>query len=467
MATVYLARLSGVGGFQRFVAIKRLHSHLAYEPEFIEMFVEEARLAARIHHPNVVPILEIGTIDQSYYIVMEYVEGGTLGQLLVHAADAQQRVPIKVGLRIVLDTLAGLQAAHELADDEGKPLGIVHRDVSPQNVLVGVDGSARLGDFGVARATSKLPTTRAGHLKGKPSYMAPEQAQGQAGIDRRADVFAAGIVLWEVLACRRLFKGDGEVDTLNRVLELPIPSLRAAAPTVPTALEAVVAKALQRDREQRFATAGELSDALEGACRALGALGTPRDVAAHVDAVLGRELKEQRDQMRAGLAQSGPRPVDSTRSSAPPSLPTAGVPSVPSTVISNRPPHQPSPASQSAAPAGRPSATPSRRRTSAWAWGLSVAGATAVAAAGLSTRQPGEPIAPPALRLPAAAPPAVTAAIESPSTSAAASEAPTESVPAPAPAPPPSRASASVSVDAAPAERSLPTADDPRPNPHP
>ena len=229
MATVYLARLSGVGGFQRFVAIKRLHPHLAREPEFIEMFLDEARLAARIHHPNVVPILEVGASEEGYYLVMEYVEGDTLARLLARSAQTGRAPARPVGLRVIIDMLAGLHAAHELKDDDGKPLGIVHRDVSPQNVLVGVDGSSRLTDFGVARATSKLSTTRTGQLKGKLAYMAPEQARGAKDIDRRADVFAAGVVLWEVLACRRLFKGDGEADTLNKVLNEPIPPVRSAS----------------------------------------------------------------------------------------------------------------------------------------------------------------------------------------------------------------------------------------------
>jgi hypothetical protein len=306
MATVYLARLSGVGGFQRFTAIKRLHPHLAREPEFIEMFLEEARLAARIHHPHVVPILEIGTSDEGYYIVMEYVEGDTLGRLLARSAQTGIRLPTKVGLRVVIDMLAGLDAAHELKDDDGQPLGIVHRDISPQNVLVGVDGSSRLSDFGVARATSKLSTTRTGQLKGKLAYMAPEQAKGAKDIDRRADIFAAGVVLWEVLACRRLFKGDGEADTLNRVLHEPIPPVRSAAPTVPAALEAVVARALDRDRTRRYATAAEFAESLERASRVVGALGTHKDVAAHLEAVLGTEISQQREAVRAWVARSEP-----------------------------------------------------------------------------------------------------------------------------------------------------------------
>jgi hypothetical protein len=308
MATVYLARPGGAADKARFVAIKRLHPHLAYEPEFVEMLLDEARVAARLHHPNIIPILEIGASRPgSHYIVMEYVEGGTLGRLLLHAAETQEPLPIHVGLRVVVDMLAGLQAAHDLSDDEGRSLGIVHRDVSPQNVMVGVDGIARLGDFGVARARGNLRTTRNGQLKGKLAYMAPEQARGNGEIDRRADVFAAGVVLWEVLTCRRLFRGDGEVDTLKKVMHLPIPPVRAVAPTVPAVLEAVVAKALQRDPDKRLASAAELGQALERSGHLLGLLGTARDVAAHVDAVLGAELKHEREAVRAWMARSEPR----------------------------------------------------------------------------------------------------------------------------------------------------------------
>ena len=199
MATVYLARLSGAGGFQRFVAIKRLHPHLANDQEFVQMFLDEARLAARLHHPNVVPILEIGESPQGYYLVMEYVEGDTLARLLARAAGQGQRLPTPIALRILIDSMAGLHGAHELRDDRGSLLGLVHRDVSPQNVLVGIDGVSRITDFGVARAASRISATRVGQLKGKLAYMAPEQATG-ADIDRRADVFSAGVMIWETLA---------------------------------------------------------------------------------------------------------------------------------------------------------------------------------------------------------------------------------------------------------------------------
>jgi serine/threonine-protein kinase len=302
MATVFLARLGGVGGFQRLYAIKRLHPHLATDGEFIQMFLDEARLAARIHHPNVVPILEIGMTSSGYYLVMEYIEGDTAARLFARSAMAGRRVPTNVGIRIVLDVLGGLHAAHEQKDDDGKPLEIVHRDVSPQNILVGVDGIARITDFGVARAATRLSTTRSGQLKGKLAYMAPEQARA-GSIDRRADVFAMGICLWETLACKRLFKGEGEAETLHRVLYEPIPQLRSVLPTVPSALNDVCMKALDRDPAKRFATAAEFADALERAAVSLRVLGSHRDVVACVDETMGAEIVQQRDAVRAWLAK--------------------------------------------------------------------------------------------------------------------------------------------------------------------
>ncbi len=305
MATVFLARLVGVAGFQRLVAIKRLHPHLAREPEFVEMFLDEARLAARIHHPNVVPIQEVGESDQGYYLVMDYIEGDTLARVLAKAAKNNATVPYGVTIRILLDVLAGLHAAHEMKDDHGEALHIVHRDVSPQNILVGVDGVARVVDFGVARAATRLSTTRSGQLKGKLAYMAPEQARGGA-IDRRADLFACGIVLWEALATKRLFKGDGEAETLNRVLYDPIAPPSSVRPDVPKALEDICMKALARDVDQRFPTAQAFGDELEKVARGLGSVGSVRDVADCLQEVIGVDLTQQREAVRAWLARSEP-----------------------------------------------------------------------------------------------------------------------------------------------------------------
>ncbi len=306
MATVFLGRLGGMGGFQRFVAIKRLHPHLAGEREFVEMFLDEARLAAQIHHPNVVPILEVGASERGYYLVMEYIEGDTLARLMARAATSGKKLPLAVGIRIVVDMLTGLHAAHELKDETGASYELVHRDVSPQNVLVGIDGSARITDFGVARAEARLSATRVGQLKGKLAYMAPEQAQGSPTVDRRADVFSAGIVLWEVLAARRLFKAENEAATLSRVVSEPIAKVSQVSPDVPLRLSNVVAKALERDVSARYATCQEFADALEEAARAVNLLATPRELAQYTSEVLGQEIAQAREAVRAWLARSEP-----------------------------------------------------------------------------------------------------------------------------------------------------------------
>jgi eukaryotic-like serine/threonine-protein kinase len=312
MATVFLGRLGGVGGFQRFVAIKRLHPHLASEEEFIEMFLDEARLAAGIHHPHVVPILEVGESDSGYYLVMEYVEGDTLARLMARSLARAQPIPRPVLIRIVLDALAGLHAAHELLDPDGQPVHLVHRDVSPQNVLVGVDGCSRITDFGVAHAASRLQNTRADRLKGKLAYMSPEQARaGQ--VDRRADVFAMGVILWEVLAAKRLFKAESEAITLQRVTVDPIPRLSAFVPELHPAIEEVVDKALERNRDRRYRTAADMAEALERAARAAAnasatdlGVASPREVAAYVQGALGEDIAAQRESVRAWLAHSEP-----------------------------------------------------------------------------------------------------------------------------------------------------------------
>jgi serine/threonine-protein kinase len=306
MATVYLARLLGMGGFQRFVAMKRLHPHLASEKEFVEMFLDEARIAARIHHPNVVPILEVGASSLGYYLVMEYVEGDTLARLLARSASSGKRLPVPIALRIALDMLSGLHAAHELRDDSNEPVNLVHRDVSPQNVLVGQDGIARITDFGVARAASRLTATRVGQLKGKIAYMAPEQAAGAEIVDRRADVFSAGTVIWEALAHRRLFKAENEAATLSRVITEVVPLLHEVAPEVSPEVSAVVMRSLEREPDRRYATCAMFADALEAAADARNGVATPKELAAYVNEVMGHDILQQRDAVRAWLAQSEP-----------------------------------------------------------------------------------------------------------------------------------------------------------------
>ncbi|MDI1451259.1 serine/threonine-protein kinase [Polyangium sp. 6x1] len=286
MATVYLARAHGVGGFERLVAVKEMLPHLASEPEFVAMFLDEARLAARIRHPNVVATLDVteneaGTLS----LVMEYVEGPSLQQILRRAVRQRDRVPLDVGLRMFLDALAGLDAAHDLTDESGAPLRIVHRDVSPQNILVSTDGIAKLTDFGVARAESRLSSTRTGTVKGKVPYMAPEQIRSKP-LDRRTDVYAAGVVLWEMLACRRLVQADSEVAMMYQITEGAAVSPREVIPEVPEGIARACLKALEKNPDDRYASAAEFAEALEAAARVEGVvIANPRAVAAYVRAI--------------------------------------------------------------------------------------------------------------------------------------------------------------------------------------
>ena len=243
MASVYVGRAQGVAGFERLMALKVAHPHMAHEEEFISMFLDEARLAARIRHPNVIPTVDISdTQGDGYFIVMEYVEGDHMGAVLRGSVKAGDRLPPGVVSRVIMDALAGLSAAHRLTDENGQALGLVHRDISPHNIIVGVDGSSRLTDFGVAKAQVRLSTTRDGQFKGKLSYMAPEQAS-DGNSDHRADLFSMGIILWESLTGRRLFRGANNGETLDRILNAPIVAPSTIYPDL-APFDAVIAKAL-------------------------------------------------------------------------------------------------------------------------------------------------------------------------------------------------------------------------------
>jgi len=265
MGAVHLGKVAGSAGFARAVAIKRLHAHLAKDQAFREMLIDEARVAARIRHPNVVPTLDVVEGDDGeLLLVMEFVVGESLSRLVRAAVARAEPVPIPVAVAIVCDALRGLHAAHEASSATGEPLRLVHRDVSPQNVLVGVDGSARVLDFGIAKAVGRLQATGEGQIKGKVSYMAPEQIRGE-DVDRRADVFGAAVVAWELLASRRLFEGDSQLAVMTKVLAGAVPDLREIRPDVPEALEAAVRRGLSESTAKRFATAHEMAVAIEAA----------------------------------------------------------------------------------------------------------------------------------------------------------------------------------------------------------
>lgn len=319
MATVYIARRGGVAGFERLVAIKVLHPHLAHDEEFISMFLDEARLAARIRHPNVVATLDISdTQGDGYFLVMDYVEGDHLGHLLRAAGKLGERLPVPVVSRIVMDALSGLDAAHNLFDAGQKRLDLVHRDLSPHNLLVGADGIARITDFGVAKAQVRLSSTRDGQFKGKLSYMAPEQAaSGEA--DQRSDLFSMGIVLWEALTGRRLFRGENNADVLNKILnpKVPKPSQLDAA-LAP--FDAVAERALAREPEDRFQTAEEFFEAVETAAASCGGVATPRAVGREVKRLLGDKIDRENVSIRDAIDALGrnellpgvlPRPIES------------------------------------------------------------------------------------------------------------------------------------------------------------
>jgi serine/threonine-protein kinase len=262
MGTVHLGRLRGAEGFSRVVAIKCLRPEFADDTEHVTMFIDEALMASRIRHSNVVPTLDVCRSGRELWIVMEYIAGESLARLARSGP-----LPPEIALAIMQDVLAGLEGAHLATDASGVPLGLVHRDVSPQNIIIGVDGVARVVDFGIAKARNRSSVTREGEFKGKIAYAAPEVVQGMPATER-ADVYATAVTLWEALVGRRLFVGENESTVLYDVLERVPPLVSVAAPHVGTAFDAVLARALAKDPLERFASAREMLDALEtcGGC---------------------------------------------------------------------------------------------------------------------------------------------------------------------------------------------------------
>jgi serine/threonine-protein kinase len=317
MATVYVGRLTGAVGFTRVVAIKRAHSHLLEDPAFKKMLIAEAKLASRIHHPNVVSVLDVEETEGELLLVMDYIEGAALSELVGARDDAQ--LSARLVVRILLDACAGLHAAHELLDDDGKRLGLVHRDISPHNILVGVDGITRIADFGIAKAstghTTSNPQTATGALKGKVGYMAPEYVES-GRIDARGDVFALGVVAWEAFTRTRLFRGSNEVETLKLALASEVPAPSTKAPWLGRALDAVLLKALARDPDARFASAADLAEAIEAVARREELLGSHAQVGEHVRALAHDALERRRDLVRD---KTGVMEVASSQAAAEPS----------------------------------------------------------------------------------------------------------------------------------------------------
>jgi eukaryotic-like serine/threonine-protein kinase len=339
MAAIHLGRQRGAAGFNKTVAVKRTHPHFLRDREFVTSFLDEARLASRIQHPNVVPVTDVIDADGELLLVMEYVHGVQLSRLVRRMEG--RGAPPSVIVAIVAGALRGLEAAHDAVDEEGKPLNIVHRDVSPQNILVGTDGIARILDFGIAKAEGRLTGTESGMLKGKLSYMAPEQLLSEP-VSRRTDIYAMGVVLWEALTGQRFVDGDSEGARAIAALSTSMRSPSELVAGLPKALDAIVLRAAARDSAERFATCAEMADALvrlEGLAPA-----THKEVGAWVRSLANDELSTLERRVREIESRMSPSQPDITdRFAAAPSsahaldnaepAPPASDPNVPDTQL--------------------------------------------------------------------------------------------------------------------------------------
>jgi serine/threonine protein kinase len=292
MAEVFKAKRSGVEGFEKIVALKRILPHLSENKEFLDMFVDEAKMVAGLTHPNIVQIFDLGRIESSYYIAMEYVHGRDLRTIIRRAREKGLRMPMDLSLRVVGQVCSALEYAHRKKDSRGRPMEIVHRDVSPQNILITFEGDLKLADFGIAKAATKASTTDRGALRGKLLYMSPEQAWGRP-IDRRSDIFALGIVLYEMITEQKPFVGLGsEMTILEMVRKCVITPAREVNPRVPEALDRVAMKALARNPDERYQDAGEMQKGIEKILRERPPV-TARDLARFLELLFDREEREE------------------------------------------------------------------------------------------------------------------------------------------------------------------------------
>ncbi|MFO0754903.1 MAG: serine/threonine-protein kinase [Byssovorax sp.] len=316
MASVHLARMDGPGGFQKWVAIKRIHPHLVEDDQFVDMFLDEARIAAGINHANVAQVFDLGKDDNTYWIAMEYLHGEPLREVMRRAEERRMRISPELSARICADAAEGLHAAHELRGKNGQLLNLVHRDVTPHNLFLTYDGYTKVVDFGIAKVADRLSSTRAGTLKGKLAYMSPEQVRG-GDIDRTTDIFALGVVLWELTTNQRLFRRDTDLDTLEQVQACIVPPPSTIVPNYPVELESVVMKALSKRRQDRYPTGREFSRALQAFLMRQGAFVGPEEVSQFVRSVFADRIQKREahlawaaevtstinvDQLRAGQA---------------------------------------------------------------------------------------------------------------------------------------------------------------------
>ncbi|RLB57932.1 MAG: protein kinase [Deltaproteobacteria bacterium] len=293
MAEIYLARQTGIGGFEKLVVLKRILPSLVQQKQFVEMFLDEAIIAARLNHPNIVQIYDLGQVDGEYFIAMEFLEGESLGALANQGVQAGRPVSWPLAAAMVAQVCDGLHYAHTFEDEQGRRLDIVHRDISPHNIIVLFNGMVKLVDFGIAKAATKMHQTRVGTLKGKLAYMSPEQCTGQE-VDARSDIFSLGIVLWELLARRRLFRHDSEAAIIRAIADEPIPALAEARAEVPAQLVAVVDRALQKDPAQRYQSAAEMAAALRAYLQQQQEPAGPEAIAAYIMEVFGDKARTKK-----------------------------------------------------------------------------------------------------------------------------------------------------------------------------
>jgi TonB family protein len=318
MAELFRARFRGVEGFQKIVAIKKILPNIASDEEFLTMFADEAKLAAQLNHPNIVHIFDLGRIESGgYFIAMEHVDGRDLRSILHLARDTGLRVPIPLAVSIAAKIAAALDYAHRRRGDDGSDLSIVHRDVSPPNILVSTDGDIKLCDFGIAKAASKVSRTETGALKGKVPYMSPEQAWGKA-VDQRSDIYSLGAVLFEMLAGRKLFRGDSDLDVLEKVRAGDVVAPSGLNPEVPPTLDAAVLKALAREPDDRYASASDLLRDLEAVLRTYEPAPSSADLAVYV-----RHLETEEAALREAHAREAQAPPAPPTPPAPPVRPAA------------------------------------------------------------------------------------------------------------------------------------------------
>src|SRR5262245_18677964 len=328
MAEVFRAKAFGVEGFERLVAVKRILPNIAEDKEFIRMFIEEAKLAVQLNHANIAQIFDLGVVDGSYYIALEHVHGRDLRAMFDRCRELGEPMPVSQACFVVMKVCEGLDYAHNKRDQAGRELHLVHRDVSPQNVLVSFEGEVKLIDFGIAKAAGKGSKTQAGILKGKFGYMSPEQVRG-IPVDRRSDVFSCGIVLYELLTGERLFVGESDFSTLEKVRNVEILPPSTYNRRIPDELERIVLKALAKDPEDRYHNAIDLHDELQAFVYTAGEFYSRKDLAAWMKKTFGREIEEETAKLESYRQLKAPAMVEpAPRVPAGSRPPTAAAPKV-------------------------------------------------------------------------------------------------------------------------------------------